>query len=248
MSRYLLVLVLCTLAFLGSAQDDYRDTLRFEFPAHRHEVFLNLTPAALVLMAGESFRPRFSLGYRFHHKPNSAIRIWANYDVVENSVDDDKIVNVNTQQPGYTLRRINDVSEIRRDLRVGLQWFRPNSRISPLYGVDAFAGVQKREEYREFRSYELDTSLCANCFVPSLLIPDRSESLEATYLVAGLDFSIGALFKTSDRIWLILQWTPELSYLSKLSESQQGFNSPLPAASGLYFHLRGIELFGGFRF
>lgn len=231
-------------------QDDYLvDSLRFQFPMHRNEVFTNLTPFAVVAMASEPIVPRFSLGFQRAIKPNMNIRVWANYEIVANYKEERTDGDVIPTGPGTFYFDLDEEYDEIYDLRFGVSWFKPDQRITAEYGVDLFFGTRERELINKQIPYALDTSLCAQCYVPSPLVAATEDRRTERYYIAGFDFSVSALFKASKRMWLRLQWTPQLAYYSLYDEelSNPGLRSEA-LNPGLNFHLRGIELFAGLRF
>ena len=135
------------------------------------------------------------------------------------------------------------------DLRVGVQWSKPDKKISSVYGFDVFAGQRKEVLENHYVPYALDTALCANCYVPSPLVSDRLYRSTTTWLVAGVDFSLGCLFRPSEKVNLSLQWTPEFVFINPLSEEYNVPEARTKAPENEFsFHFRGIEFFLGYLF
>jgi len=248
-----IALVLILLAFGGwdcTAQEaEYRDTVSFDFPQFRNEIFVNLNPAFIVMLGGENIKPRYSLGFQRFLKPNLRGRVWANYKVWENIFEDKTEGRVVPTSAATVDIRTRDYYDYSLDLRVGMSVSKPNQRISADYGFDVFGGIRSRKFVDLRTPYELDTAVCHNCFVPSSLEYPTSTTREEQYAIMGMDFSIGALFKAGNRMWLSLQWTPQLSYSSLIEQKQSDPNAKSQDnIDGLNFNIQGIELFCSFRF
>lgn len=243
------ILTFLSIINVSAQVDDYRDTTGYEFPKFRNEVMVNVNPAFLLALGGESINPRWSVGYGRFIRPNLGLRAWINWEILEDISEDKstgKIIPTGSETFEYRLR---DYYDQRLDLRLGIQFSKPKSRISPVYGADVFFGFRNRDLNNRTLPYELDTSLCATCYRPSLSLAEKSEDRSEQYFITGLDFSIGCLFKAGKRIWLTLQWSPELNYISLVDEE---FSDPELRSSafsnGLNFNLRGVELFTAIRF
>ncbi len=250
--RCTLILLTSFLCFALSSfaqEPDYRDTSKVDFPTFRNEVFVNISPVAVILMGGENLKPRWSLGFQRQLQPQLGLRIWANYKVWEGIYEDKSDGRVVATGPGTFDIKTRDYLDYSLDLRAGLTFSKPEQRITAVYGFDLFGGLRNRKFLDLRTPYELDTAFCSNCYVPSTLEYPSSESSEEQYIFVGLDFSIGCLFKASDRVWVSLQWIPQLSYSSLLDQTRSNpdYKSG-ETVDGLNFNMQGIELFCSFRF
>jgi hypothetical protein len=247
--RWYIVCVLTISLGSLSAQSDYviHDTL----PTYvgKNEIRTNLTPVAVTFMAGEPIIPRWSLMYRRYLSPNKALRVWLNYEqfsFVEEDLTEADIIPTGPSKFNFVAE---DQHEYGIDLRLGIDWSKPDRKISAVYGLDVFAGWESRQYTEGIYPYYLDENLCSTCWVPSPFESPTYERAELTYFKAGMDFSVGCLFRPKDNWEITLQWTPEIAYRSVLDSefnSDQAMNQI--RNDGLSFHFRGLELFMGFHF
>lgn len=235
------------------AQDDYVKTEKESSPSARFTgnnlLALNLTVPATLLMGAGHFSPRFSLMYRRMLQPNRALRIWANYEILEDYSEDFNSAKTVPTGPNTFEYRAEYRDSYRIDLRVGMDWSKPDRAITAVYGADIFAGLERHDFGTRYTPYFLDTAMCANCWVPSPFEAAYSEAGELEYLLLGADFSIGCLFRPSAKTEITLQWTPELTSRSELNSFSDSATALRAIRNdGIGFNFRGIELFAGIHF
>lgn len=251
--KALLLIILSFLAISAFPQEENALPYVLNEPESRvngnNMLGLNLTVPATLLMGAEHFSPRYSLLYRRMLQPNRALRFWANYEILEDFSEDPNSANTVPTGP-YTFEyRAEYRDSYRTDFRVGMDWSKPDRPITAVYGVDIFAGYEQYDFGTRFTPYFLDTALCANCWVPSPFEATRSEVGSLEYLLLGADFSIGCLFRPSEKMEITLQWTPELTSRSELNSFSDDATSLRAIRNdGFSFNFRGIELFAGIRF
>jgi hypothetical protein len=252
MKVFFLVL-LVALANVLNAQEDYANgesekefALRF---SGNNMVGLNLTVPATLLMGAEHFSPRYSLLFRRMLQSNKALRIWANYEILDDYSEDITTADAVPTGANTFEYRADYRSSYRTDVRVGMDWSKPDRAISAVYGADIFAGYESYHFGTNYTPYFLDTANCSNCWVPSPFEATRSEKGELEYLLLGADFSIGCLFRPSEKTEVTLQWTPEITSRSELhSFSDDATALRAIRNDGISFNFRGVELFVGIRF
>ncbi len=231
------------------AQNDYVSEQQEPVYSGKNEIRTNLTPIAVTFMAGEPLLPRWSLMYRRYISPNKTLRFWINYE--QFSFLDEDLTQADKLPTGPDTFNflVENQNEYGLDARIGMDWSKPDQKISAVYGVDAFVGWESRYYQEASYPYYLDQEMCSNCWVPSPFESPDFNKAELAYLKFGLDFSIGCLFRPTKNWEITLQWTPEIANRTELkSESNSAKAFDEIRNDGLSFHFRGLELFLGFHF
>lgn len=236
--RTAVFLVFAKCSFLAEGQI-YQE---FEMPEEIHSVGINLTPAAVVLMNGSSFVSRFSAIYKRQTSVNQRVRVTLDYEIIENLNESISNASVVDFGEDFITYRLDNIYQYSTDVRFGLEWFKPERTFSMIYGVDAFVGIGVRSEGYEDRTYTLDES----GFHPK---GTQAESQEVRQFLTGVNLSIGQQIRTSEKVDVVVRWTPQFNLAIPYSETYS--NPELrdePEEPNLEFRPRGIELYLYVRF
>jgi hypothetical protein len=216
-----------------------------EMPGNLNTIGTNLTPAVVVFMNAFSMSPRYSLTYKRQVDVSKKLRITGYYEIrdrYEESLSEGQVIDFSDTTITY---RIDHRDHYVADVRIGLEWFKPNRATSMVYGIDLLAGIATElDGYRDIPRYETEIG-----FVPSPFVAETSYEQEIKYLVAGFDFSIGQKLNASDKLNFVIQWTPEFHYLLPIQEKYSDITQRDRAPSDSFeFRLRGIEVYANYLF
>jgi hypothetical protein len=192
-----------------------------------------------------SISPRYSLSYKRQLDINKKIRLSGFYEIrdrFEESLSEATVTNFTDTTITY---RLDHRNHFVADIRLGLEWFKPNRTTTMVYGVDLLAGLSTQiDGYSILPRYKTDLG-----FVPSPFVATTSYEQEITYFIVGFDFSIGQKLTTGDKLNFVIQWTPQFHYefpiQEKYTDITQRDRSP---ADSFEFRIRGIEVFANYLF
>ncbi|NNE55498.1 MAG: hypothetical protein HKN32_05725 [Flavobacteriales bacterium] len=233
-----IVLMAALLVSLGvDAQYEPRnDTL----PERLNTLGINLTPAVVVSMNALPFSPRFSFIYKRQLQPNFKVRATVGYEV-RSSISEDlstgRVIDFSDTTVTYLIERANHST---LDLRLGMEWFKPNRPTTMVYGIDLIAGIAMEDDgYSTIPRY-----FNGDGFVPSPFEEQFDYDQEIDYFLLGFNVSIGQKLVVDEKLNFILQWTPQVAYRIPISEFySDATQRDQPAISDVEMRLRGIEIF-----
>lgn len=240
--RFIAILLLLLSVSSMSAQYTSEE---MEMPSNLNTIGTNLTPAVVVFMNAFNVSPRYSLTYKRQIDVSKKLRLTAFYEIrdrYEEDLSDGTVIDFTDTTITY---RIDHRDHYVMDLRVGLEWFKPNSATTMVYGVDLLAGLSTElDGYRDLPRYKTDIG-----FVPSPFVLESKYEQEITYFLAGFDFSIGQKLNVSEKLNFVIQWTPQFHYQIPISETYSDITARDRApADSFEFRLRGIEIYANYLF
>lgn len=209
-------------------------------PVYRHSLGLNLTPAAVILMNGQSIISRFSLCYTYQLTPHSRLRSSLNYEILDykdESLSEATIVGITGNDVTFHQDRIfHSVA----DFRVGMEWHRPEQIFSMVYGADLFGGVLNEQD----SFTEVTWTLGETGYKPSNTPTTHFEHVRR-YMLVGGSVSIGQQIQVKDKLRFVFRWTPQFHLAlpagETITNAELRTEPPTPKTS---FRLRGVELYG----
>jgi hypothetical protein len=216
-------------------------------PKKRVELGVNITPAVVLLFGSAPQNVRLGGFLKYQVQPNKQIRTMFNYEI-----EDRYNRRLNESPVSWTDSTIiidyESRNNYRYDMRIGLEFTKPNVPFTMAYGFDVLVGVRHeerttvRKELYEDPEYDYE-------LVPSPFTPETTGFAQVDYLYFGADFSFGPKFNFNDNVNFMIQWSPELlverPIREEYSSPQERERAP---ASSFNFRLRGIEAFLQFRF
>ena len=241
--RKLLILTLTALSF-GSASGQFEPRLD-SMPDHRNTFGLNLTPAVVIFMNSYQNNPRFSAAYKRQTHVNKKIRVTANYEIRQNFEEDitqGQVLEYSDTTITYRIRNANHRSF---DARIGMEWFKPNRKVTSVYGVDVMLGsLSEQDGHRTIPLY-----FNGEDQVPSPFIAQSTYMQTVQYALLGFDFSIGQRIRFSEKTNMSIRWTPEFFYRIPIQETYSDFTQRIETPeSGIELRLRGIEVYLNYNF
>lgn len=242
--KYLLSsLLLFLFSFVSYAQYEVEE---LAMPETLNTLGVNITPAAVLLFNGLPIAPRFSVVYKRQTDVSKKLRATFNYQINERFFDvrNDLPLNYSDSTITFLLESEDDFSY---DLRLGVEFFKPNRTTTMVYGFDVLVGMN--QTYSEKTTQPFYTDPSCDCTVPSPFVASMKSTTEIDYMYFGADFSIGQKLKAREKINVMLQWTPTLTYKIAVSENYSDISARENAPSNeLHFNLQGIELFVNYVF
>ena len=239
-----LLAILCLLScFPTWAQYDV-ETLTM--PDTRNTVGFNLTPAALVLFNGLPINTRFSAVYKRQIDVSQRLRATLNYTIEDRYFDlrNDTPLNFSDTTITFLLESEDNYG---LDLRLGMEYFKPNRKTTMVYGFDAIIGYYTSTSID--KTQPLYISPICNCSLPSPFVLAEERSAQIEYLTTGVDFSIGQQLNLNDYMNFTIQWMPTLMLKMPIKETYSEESARLdPAQNDHDFNLRGFELFFNYIF
>jgi hypothetical protein len=241
MMRQLVLLGLILICHSANAQFEPPDET---LPQTRNTLGTNLTPVAVFLMNGYHASPRYTLQYKRQNKINRKLRFSVNYEIRERyqeDLEDATLIAAGDSTVVFSLGRKDDYII---DVRGGMEWFKPNRTFTMVYGVDLYIGYRSVSEGSETKTIKM-TELG---FVPANVEEEAYEH-NTEYGMIGFDFSIGTLFKATEKVNFVLRWTPQFGYNTPISETHSDPTRRTdPASGGVDYHLRLIEVYVNYMF
>ena len=215
----------------------------FSEVVHKNNVGLNLTPAAVVLLGGQPVIARFSAIYKRQTAVNKKWRVFLDYEIRDRKDEDLSTASVSAFNDSLITYRMDYVNHFAYGGRIGMEWFKPDKRVTAIYGVDFMLGADVMERSSNYITYRKDTS-CANCITEFYEFPRLYESSKVTSLLVGFDVSIGAKFQMSERVDAVLQFAPEFYVLVPIDEEYSSFEARADSpTTSIEMRLRGIEFY-----
>jgi hypothetical protein len=190
-------------------------------------------------MNGMSNVSRFSLIYTHQRAPYSRWRVTANYEILDfqdETLSEAAIVGISGDD--ITLHQ-DRVFHSSADVRVGMEWHKPDRTFTMVYGVDLYGGIRS-----EKNSYvETVWTLTPYGYQPSGQ-PSTSFSHATGYALFGGSVSIGQQIQVKEHLRMEIRWTPEFGVALPISESisdpEQRIEAPVPQMG---FRPRGLEVY-----
>jgi len=239
MRKRLFILLFFLVALLGETYAQYEPPV-FEMPKTRNTIGLNISPAVVLLLNAYSFNTRYSLTYKRQTDVNKKIKLTINYEIRERYEEDlatGSVIHYSDSTINYKLENADHYSW---DVRIGMEWFKPDRKASLIYSFDIFGGMMT-----EIDGYDI---------IPRFTSPDgqiaspyeerTSYEQKIEYAQIGFDFAIGEKFITGDKTYIVIQWTPQFAYQLPINEyySDPSERDGVPS-NGFAFNLRGIEVY-----
>lgn len=237
-------LAICISTFTSGQYDN--EPVELVMPDERLELGVNITPAGLLIMGGLPIHTRTGIYAKWLVKPFKQYRLGLNYEIEDRY--DRQLNEAPTLWTDTTITLTYDSkNDYRYDVHLGVEFFKPNTPFTMVYGFDAILGLNHLEQHTYtkelYEDPEYDYQL-----VPSPFTPEVETFVMVDYLYFGLDFSIGPKFNFSKHVNLMFQWSPELLYERPISERYSDFTQRSePPRSDLYFYLRGFDVYLQFR-
>ena len=236
---------LVLLMVIGSCSAQY-EVEELSMPESLNTLGVNVTPAAVVLFNGIPLKPRFSLVYKRQTDVSKKLRATLNYQINERFYNVRNDLPLNYSDTTITFLR-ESKDEFAYDLRLGMEFFKPNRSTTMVYGFDVLVGMNETFYEKTTQPFYIDPT--CECTIPSPFVPGVRNSAEIDYVYFGADFSIGQKLQAKEKINVILQWTPTLTYSMPIKENYSDFSARENApVSELNFNLQGIELFVNYVF
>lgn len=211
-----------------------------EMPHIRNSIGVNITPAAVILMNGKGVISRFGAQFKHQFKVNQRWRIGVNYEILDRyqeSVSEAEVIAFETGTITYRLRTAYHYTS---DLRLGMEWFKPNRIFTMVYGVDVFAGILVEQNSYNDLTWDFD----GIGYIPSSTVAPYFFSQESRFMTVGMDLSIGQQIKAKENLMFVIRWTPQFNMALPISET---FSDPeqrySPSIGRMEFRMRGIEVF-----
>jgi hypothetical protein len=239
-----LLFVSFTMLMFSSAFGQFEPRLD-SMPDQRNTFGVNITPAIVVFMNSYQNNPRFSAAYKRQMDVNRKIRFTLNYEIRENFEEDlldGQVINYSDTTITYLINYGNHTSF---DARLGMEWFKPNRKVTSVYGVDLmFGALTEQDGYRIIPRY-----FNGEFEVPSPFVAQSRYEQTITYAIVGFDFSIGQRIRFSEKTNMTIRWTPEFFYRIPIQETYSDITQRTEAPDGgVEMRLRGIELYFNYHF
>lgn len=237
MKSFLLILCL----FICTQSQAQYEIEELTLPETLNTIGINLTPAALVLFNGIPYQTRFSAVYKRQVDVSKRLRFTLNYLIDERYFQERNELPLSFSDTTITFL-LESEDNFGVDLRVGLEYFKPNRNTTMVYGFDVFLGYYFENSEEETQPFYIDPS--CNCTLPSPFVLAQKRETHIEYLLAGADFSIGQQLNLSDKMNFIIQWTPSVFVKLPVNEEYTDISSREEAPqNSVDFNLRGFELF-----
>lgn len=211
-------------------------------PEEIHTVGVNVTPFGIMVLGGDSERRRFGVTYKKQVDVSKKIRVRGQFERLRYA--DNELTEIPYSWTDSTITfEYYSYLDMQYDVRVGIEFFKPNRTTTMVYGADVIAGYATDYDEGYLRSFKVDTTFCDYCFRPHEIEGLTEWEKQIDYGVVGLDFSVGQMLRINEIINITLLWCPELIYRIPMKEyysvPSQREDAP---ESQLRMRLRGIEL------